>query len=353
MDYVETITYSFKHNGETIGSITPSRRLRQADPISPYLFLIYTEGLSSLIRGAIAIANILGFKCSRRCSIISHLFFIDDSLLFTRANDRNCLDVLRILETYSRASSHVVNYNKYVMCFSASMPARKWGRLASIMGVNRVECHVKYMGLPCFSCRNKRTIFTDIVDRIWGKAGGKEIIIKAVVQSIPTYSMSLFKLPENLIDEIIGFVPVFGGGDEKRRKMYWSAWLRLCKTKVEGGLGFKDLYVFNRALLTKQCWRIIKNPKSLASRILKDCYFSNGKFMNATKKSSSFFCMWNSLLWGKRLIDRVLRWRVGNCKSIHVYEDNWILRPNTLKVISPSSLDAERTVSNLMSPSGG
>ncbi|KAK3226387.1 hypothetical protein Dsin_006249 [Dipteronia sinensis] len=150
--------------------------------------------------------------------------------------------------------------------------------------------------------------------------GGKEVLFKAVIQSIPSYAMSLFRLPKSLTDEIHRLSARFWwGGNERSRKMHWCTWKRLCKRKMDGGLGFRDLEVFNRALIAKQCWRIFKNPDSLASGTLKGCYFPDCGFLEATKKASGSF-LWNILLWGKGILDKGLRWRVENGTSIRVYK---------------------------------
>lgn len=49
---VTTASYSMLINGERKGFINPSRRIRQGDPLSPYLFLLCAEGLSALLRKA-------------------------------------------------------------------------------------------------------------------------------------------------------------------------------------------------------------------------------------------------------------------------------------------------------------
>ena len=65
------------------------------------------------------------------------------------------------------------------------------------------------------------------------------------------------------------------------QKIHWSFWSCLCKPKKVGGLGFRDLAVFNRVFLAKQCWRLLKFLESLVAKVLKGCYFYNSDFMHA------------------------------------------------------------------------
>ncbi|KAK3188720.1 hypothetical protein Dsin_028281 [Dipteronia sinensis] len=145
-------------------------------------------------------------------------------------------------------------------------------------------------------------------------AGGKKVLIKAVIQSISTYAMSLFRLPLDLIQEIN----------------------RLC----------------TRSLLVKQCWRIMKRPTTLAARVLKSCCFPRSCFLEADCSESNSF-MWKSLHWGKGLLERGLRWRVGDGKAILIYKNQWFLRPTTLKIFSPQKLGEFATAGQLLSPTGG
>ena len=79
---------------------------------------------------------------------------------------------------------------------------------------------------------------------------GKEVIIKAVVQSIPTYLISVFKLLVGLRKDIEAMIQKFWWGQgETKKKIYWVKWSALCLSKSVGEMGFRDIQNFNNALL--------------------------------------------------------------------------------------------------------
>lgn len=77
-------------------------------------------------------------------------------------------------------------------------------------------------------------------------------MIKAVALSIPMYTISCFHLPRSLCDELGKLMTHFWWGKkQEEQKIYWVSWRKMCKSKGDGGLGFKDLRAFNLALLAK------------------------------------------------------------------------------------------------------
>ncbi|KAK3223001.1 hypothetical protein Dsin_010026 [Dipteronia sinensis] len=138
------------------------------------------------------------------------------------------------------------------------------------------------------------------------------------------YAMNIFRLPKGLIFEIHRLCARFWwGSSNDNRKLHWYKWIRLYISKLDGGLGFRDLETFNKALLAKQCWKVYKNPTSLAARVLKDGYFPSCNFLEAEKKSNVSF-VWKSLHWGLGLLSSGLRWRVGTCSAIKIYLHKWV-----------------------------
>ena len=142
------------------------------------------------------------------------------------------------------------------------------------------------------------------------------MLIKSVIQAIPTYSMSCFKLPKGLIQEIETLIHKFWwgyGGDN--RKIHWVRWEHFCEAKDIGGMGFKEIEKFNDALLAKQVWRMMNNHDSLCYRVFKARFFANGSILDA-KESSLGSYAWKSILSARDIIKKWAVWRIGDGQSV-------------------------------------
>ena len=122
----------------------------------------------------------------------------------------------------------MINKEKNTLCFSRNTDEATQEDLKVALNVLAIRHYEKYLGLPSFVGRNRTTCFTQIKERIWGRMQGwkekllsqvgREVMIKAVVQSIPVYSMSVFKLPVGLCKDNEAMIRKFwwGYGDAKK-----------------------------------------------------------------------------------------------------------------------------------------
>ena len=228
-----------------------------------------------------------------------------------------------------------------------------------MLGVSEVERFESYLGLPTLVGWSKYHAFSFLKDRVWKKLQEwkgkilsrvrKEILIKAVAQLIPTYTMSVFQLPIKLCEELQAMCAQFWWGQiGNERKIHWLSWDKLTRPKLEGGAGFKDLHQFNLAMLAKQGWRLMKDQESLLFQCLTARYFLRSHFLKATDSLDSSYT-WKSILAAKSILQRGSCWRVGNGSHIQVLKDAWIPNHPANRVLHPApNIEEEMTVFELI-----
>lgn len=164
MKCISTVSYAVNINGRRGNIFQPTRELREGDPLSLFLFLICSEGLSSLMRLAMRDSLLKGAKASRRGPEISHLLFADDCILFSEATNRGVLILKEIMKEYERCSGQCVNFNKSTIFYSLNTIEGKKEKISTLLGVRSSTNLEKYLGLPNVVGRRKEESFQNLKD---------------------------------------------------------------------------------------------------------------------------------------------------------------------------------------------
>ena len=162
------------------------------------------------------------------------------------------------------------------------------------------------------------------------------------------HDMTCFKLPKTTCKNLSSAMAAFWWRvSEDKGKIHWLSWDNLCVSKELGGMGFKDIELFNQALLGKQAWRILTDQHSLLSSFLNICYFPNGSFLYTTLGNRPSYA-WHSIIHGRHLLAKGLRHMVGDGCSLPVWSTPWLVDGEKMCILSMKNINLK--VSDLLLP---
>ncbi|XP_060969082.1 uncharacterized protein LOC133036587 [Cannabis sativa] len=180
MTCVSSVSYKFVHGGRAMGPLISSRGICQGDPLSPYLFIVCEKGFSFLLHRYEMNGSIWGCKVTRRAPMVSHMLFVDDNYVYCKVIEQEASTALNLLRVFE--------------------------------GIQEAGENSTYLGLPNTMGCKKTAILGFLNDwlkkQIQGWEGkllsraGKEVLLKAIAQSLPNCVMSVFLLPLDIFKEL-------------------------------------------------------------------------------------------------------------------------------------------------------
>jgi len=159
-----TSSFSVLLNGSPFGLFSPSRDLRQGDPLSHFLFIIGVEVISRMFH-----QSLCGFKIARSYSSLNHFLFADDRVIFTTATSSQDIIIKDCLNTYSSWSGQTVNANKSNILFSKNTAPSNISAIKNILPYQITPANAKHLGLPILYGKSKASVFSDILNKVNGK----------------------------------------------------------------------------------------------------------------------------------------------------------------------------------------
>jgi hypothetical protein len=113
-----------------------------------------------------------------------------------------------------------------------------------------------------------------------------------------TYICDVVYLTKTLCDDIETMITRFWWAQqENENKIHWLSKEKLCQRKRKEGLGFRDLHLFNLAMLARQGWRFLQEPESLWAQVLRAKYYPDGDLLQSEEKPGISYS-WRSIIRG-------------------------------------------------------
>ena len=169
---ITSVKYKVLMNGEPTGNIVPGRGLRQGDPLSPFIFIVCTEALVSLLSHAESQGKITGMRVTRAGPSVFHLLFADDNLFFCKAVPRECEEVMKVVRKYGKASGQCINFDKSSLLFGKRINATIRQEIKDAIGIQSEGGMRTYLGIPEDISGSKCKLFAFLKDKLMHRVNG-------------------------------------------------------------------------------------------------------------------------------------------------------------------------------------
>ena len=220
------------------------------------------------------------------------------------AHWENVLVLKALLRGFELASGLKINYAKSQFGIIGGMVS--WtNEAAQFLNCRQIETPFSYLGIPIGAKPSSALVWEPLINKCqiklskWAQKNismaGKVTLINSVLNALPIYLLSFFKIPQKVVHRLVTLQRNFlWGGDREHKKIPWVKWEEVCLPKAEGGLGIKDIAKFNEALLGKWIWALASDQQQLWARIINSKYGGWKEFQLGREKRG-FSNWWKDL----------------------------------------------------------
>ncbi|XP_026410423.1 uncharacterized protein LOC113305622 [Papaver somniferum] len=280
---VEYVRFSVLVNGSAAGYFKSNKGIRQGDPISPFVFLLVGEALTFMIKKTQEEGLLSGFQAKSDGTVISHLQFSDDTLIFLDADVEQVKNLILILLYFEMLTGLKIDFAKsqiFGVGFDGDLSV-----FSSILGCYRGVLPTIFIGLP-------------LGDKC-GVVAKWDMIIEKFISKLVGWKKTLLS-----------------------RAVKWRA---LSRRKKFGGLGIKSLKQINHALLSKWIWRFATEDSALWRTIVAEKYGVNvAQWIPKTLECTYGRSVCRSIMKFKSSVLKFVKFKVNNGISVRFWDDNWI-----------------------------
>jgi hypothetical protein len=135
-----------------------------------------------------------------------------------------------LLKEYEEASGQQLNCNKTAIFFSKNISLETRKEIVEEARIPVTQRYDTYLGLPALVGKSRMVAFKKIKDKFHKRLqdwkmkflsqAGKEILLKAVIQAIPSYSMNVFLLPKSMCSEMTSMMQIFLWGHKEKARVH-------------------------------------------------------------------------------------------------------------------------------------
>ena len=271
MRCVDTAAFSFSVNGELEGFFSSSRGIRQGCSLSPYLFVIVRNVLSTLLN-SVVLNRRIGFHPLCTLLKLTHLSIADDIMVFTDRTPSSLEGTIGVFDEFATISGIFINTAKSTV-FAAGKNKKRLQDKAISVGFSIQGLLVKYLGLPLTTKIMSRHDYEPLLAKIraqfqsWTSKSlsfaGHLMLIKSVIASTKNFRSSAFCLPKSCIDETDNMCSAFlWSGSPTDTTNAKVAWKEVCRPFKEGGLGVKSISDERKVFSLKLIWHFFYGNRS-------------------------------------------------------------------------------------------